>query len=167
MKTKTIYIFLLIMLVAGTFLTLANEILPDNSVAQYSNDEKNAYAGTILINDGSKTKNVSYEASGYCYKVVDGDTIWVEGVGKIRLVGVNTPERNEPGFTEAKDFVTEKCLYKTVYLDIDDKKNKDRYNRTLAVVYTEDINLNKVLIQNGLGEIMFIPPSEFPKGLGT
>lgn len=60
--------------------------------------------------NGTAEKESSYEASGYCYHVVDGDTIDVEGVGRIRLVGVNTPERGEPGYREATDFVKSMCL---------------------------------------------------------
>ena len=104
------------------------------------------------------------QASGKCYKVVDGDTIWVEGIGKIRFVQVNTPERGEPGYHEAKDYVKEKCLGKTVYLDIDDKKHYDKYNRTLAIVYTENLDINRELLNENLAEIMYIPPSEFAKG---
>ncbi|HHW16236.1 MAG TPA: thermonuclease family protein [Methanothermobacter sp.] len=103
----------------------------------------------------------TYETSGYCYHVVDGDTIDVEGVGRIRLVGVNTPERGQPGYQEAKDFVEEMCLGKTVYLDIDDAENYDKYGRVLAVVYVDGMNLNRELLRRGYAEIMYIPPSEF------
>jgi micrococcal nuclease len=93
--------------------------------------------------------------------VVDGDTIDVEGVGRIRLVGVNTPERGEPGYTSATDFVKSMVEGKTVYLDIDDAKHYDKYGRTLAVVYIDDKNLNQELLENGYAEVMYIPPSEF------
>lgn len=113
---------------------------------------------------------VRHEVSGYCYKVIDGDTIRVEGIGgneKVRFVGVNTPERGEEGYYDAKDYIKEKCLYKTVYLDVDDARTHDRYNRTLAIVYDEDDeNLNQQLLEKQLGEVMYIPPSEFDKGLG-
>ncbi len=103
-----------------------------------------------------------YEASGICTKVVDGDTIWVLGVGKVRFVGVNTPEKGEPGYHEAKDFVNKLCLGKPVGLDIDNAKHYDKYNRTLAVVYLENgTNLNQLILQEGFAEIMYIPPSEF------
>lgn len=142
----------------------SKEYSNDNNTSKDSNSSNNVEAVETTIGNNS----IHYEASGYCYKVVDGDTIWVEGVGKIRFVGVNTPEKKETGYSEAKEFVKEKCLYKTVYLDIDDKKNKDKYNRTLAIVYTDKgENLNKELLQYGYGEVMYYPPSEFPKGLGV
>ncbi|MCC7553033.1 MAG: thermonuclease family protein [Methanobacteriaceae archaeon] len=160
MKRKTISIIFLALMIGGAILSISNEFIDEDVFAKNSNQ------GSILIKDSetNKTENITYEAKGKCNKVVDGDTIWVEGVGKIRLVGVNTPEKNEDGFSEAKDFVIEKCLYKTVYLDIDDKKNKDKYNRTLAIVYTNDTNINQELLEKDLGEVMYIPPSEFEKG---
>ena len=88
-------------------------------------------------------------------------TIDVEGVGRVRLVGINTPERDEPGYQNATDFVKSKVLGKTVCLDIDDMKNQDKYGRILAVIYIDDVNLNKELLKRGYAKIMYIPPSEF------
>ena len=85
----------------------------------------------------------------------------VNGVGRIRFVGINTPERGQPGYEEAKDFVKSMCLGKTVYLDIDDAKHYDKYGRVLAVVYVDNVNLNAELLKRGYAEIMYIPPSEF------
>ena len=104
---------------------------------------------------------VKYEASGYCYYVVDGDTLDVDGVGRIRLVGVNAPEVGEPGYQEAKDFVKSKCLGKVVGLDIDDAKHYDKYGRILAVVYVGNTNINAELLKKGYAKVMYIPPSEF------
>jgi len=115
----------------------------------------------ITINGSTNQTVPKYEASGYCPYVVDGDTIDVNGVGRIRFVGVNTPERGQPGYQEAKDFVKSMCLGKTVYLDIDNAKHYDKYGRVLAVVYVDNINLNAELLKRGYAEIMYIPPSEF------
>lgn len=109
----------------------------------------------------SNEENSRYEARGRCYHVVDGDTIDVEGVGRIRLVGVNTPERGEPGYQNATDYVKAMVLGKTVCLDIDDEKNYDKYGRILAVVYIDGVNLNRELLKRGYAKIMYIPPSEF------
>lgn len=101
------------------------------------------------------------EASGICTKVVDGDTIEVEGVGKVRLVGVNTPEKGQEGADTSAYFLEKLCLNKEVSLDIDDSKNSDNYGRTLAVVIVDGKNVNEMLLCEDLAEIMYIPPSEF------
>lgn len=103
----------------------------------------------------------TYDASGYCNYVVDGDTIDVQGVGRIRFVGVNTPERGQVGYQEAKDYVKSLCLGKIVNLDIDNAKYYDKYGRTLAVVYAGNTNVNAELLKRGYAEIMYIPPSQF------
>lgn len=132
-------------------------------------EDKNSSAnetGTLNITD-SKTgevKTVHYESKGQCLDVIDGDTIRVYGVGKVRLVQVDTPEKTSPDFKIAKKFVEERCLGKTVYLDIDDAEPADKYGRTLAIVYTDTEDINRELLNNDLAEILFIPPSEFEKG---
>lgn len=101
------------------------------------------------------------EFTGYCSYVTDGDTIEVDGLGKIRLVGVNTPERGQTGYICSKRFVQKLCLNKEVSLDIDDSKNTDKYGRYLAVVIVDGKSLNEMLLKEGLAEVMYIPPSEF------
>ncbi|HEX7467183.1 MAG TPA: thermonuclease family protein [Methanobacterium sp.] len=98
----------------------------------------------------------NYEVSGYCPYVVDGDTIDVEGVGGIRFVRVNTPERGQPGYQEVKDFVKTLCLGKTVGLDIDNAKHYDKHGRVLAVVYAGNTNVNSELLKKGYAEVMYI-----------
>lgn len=101
------------------------------------------------------------EFTGMCTYVTDGDTIEVDGLGKIRMVGVNTPERGVEGYICSKRFVQKLCLNKEVSLDIDDSKNTDRYGRYLAVVIVDGKNLNEMLLKEDLAEIMYMPPSEF------
>ena len=102
---------------------------------------------------------------GVVKNVVDGDTVDVSfdiyGIQRIRLVGVNTPERGEEGYEEAKEFVNMSCLWEVVKLDVDDKEQYDPYYRILAVVYANGTNLNEKLLRVGYAEIMYIPPSEF------
>ncbi len=99
--------------------------------------------------------------TGICTKVIDGDTIDIQNFGRIRFVGVNTPERGEEGYKEAKEFVKSKCLNKEVTIDVDDKKYYDKYDRVLGVVYVDGKNLNEELLKEGYAEVMYIPPSEF------
>jgi Staphylococcal nuclease homologue len=41
-----------------------------------------------------------------------------------------------------------------VSLNIDDAKKKDKYGRTLAVVYVANINLNQELLKRSYAEVM-------------
>jgi micrococcal nuclease len=152
MNKKTISLILLIVFIITTILTLANVFLEDN------NTQENQ-TGTLTI--GNRT--IHYEKAGKCVEVIDGNTIQVYGVGRVQLTQVKTPD-GEPGLSEAKNFVREKCLGKTVYLDIDDENPKDKYDRTLAIVYTDNDDINRELIENNLADVSYFVPSEFEKG---
>jgi micrococcal nuclease len=152
MNKKTISIILLIIFLITTILTLANVFLDDSSTSENQ---------TGTLNIGNRT--VHYEKAGKCLEVIDSNTIQVYGVGRVQLIQVSTPDK-EPEISQAKNFVIDKCLGKTVYLDIDDENPTDKYDRTLAIVYTNDTDINKELIDNNLAKISYFTPSEFKKG---
>ena len=92
-----------------------------------------------------------------CTRVVDGDTIVVKGIGKVRLIGVDTPETKHPRKPveyfgkEASAFTKGMVEGKKVRLEYDWQR-KDKYNRTLAYVYLEDGTFfNAELIKQGYG----------------
>lgn len=152
MNKKTISLILLIVFVITLALTVANVFLEDTNTTENQ-------TGTLTI--GNET--IHYEKSGKCLEVIDGNTIQVYGVGRVQLIQVDTPS-TEPGFSQAKKFVEEKCLGKTVYLDIDDKQPEDKYRRTLAIVYTDSDDINRELLDDGLAQASYFEPSEFEKG---
>jgi endonuclease YncB( thermonuclease family) len=75
------------------------------------------------------------EATGLVTYVADGDTFTVEGLGDVRLADINCPELDATGGPEAKEFTRSSLLNRQVYLDIDDKTEKDRYGRYVCVAY--------------------------------
>lgn len=162
MKTKNFLIILAIFILAiGAMASISayhykgtgfSHHISDSSFSNMANDD--------ILNKYNDT-DCQVEVSGLCTKVIDGDTIVVDGVGKVRFVGVNTPERGVDGYKVSKNFVSKFCKNKVVGLDIDDSKSTDKYGRTLAVVIVDGKNLNEMLLQEGLAEIMYIPPSEF------
>ena len=92
-----------------------------------------------------------------CPRVVDGDTIVVEGIGKVRLIGVDTPETKHPRKPveyfgkEASAFTRKMVEGKKVRLEYDWQR-KDRYGRVLAYVYLKDGTfLNAEIVKQGYG----------------
>lgn len=90
-------------------------------------------------------------------RVVDGDTIIVEGVGRVRLIGVDTPETVHPNRPveffgkEASAFAKGLLEGKRVRLEYDQER-QDRYGRTLAYVYLDDGTfVNAEIIRRGYG----------------
>ena len=99
--------------------------------------------------------------SGIVTHVVDGDTLDINGIGRIRLVGINTPELGKPGYIEAKRFLANLSLGKVATIDVDTRHPRDKYGRVLAVVYVDGANVNAQLLNKGYAEILYIPPSKF------
>ena len=102
--------------------------------------------------------SVEIDATTVVSKVIDGDTFDTTSEGRIRLADVDTPERGESGYYEAKNFLTSLVYNKQVYLDIDDVYETDKYGRLVCVVYvshntTHFININKALLVEGYAVI--------------
>lgn len=103
------------------------------------------------------------ELAGIVTKVVDGDTLDINGT-RVRLALVDTPERGQPGFFEAKKFVESLCLGKKGELDVDNGQRRgDRYGREIGVVYCDGLNANEKLISGKFARILpeFCDISEF------
>ena len=92
-----------------------------------------------------------------CTRVVDGDTIVVEGIGKIRLIGVDTPETVHPRKPveyygkEASAFTRRMVEGKKIRLEYDEEK-RDKYDRILAYIYLPDGTfVNGEIVRRGYG----------------
>lgn len=96
-------------------------------------------------------------------RIVDGDTIYTTNY-KIRLALTNTPEKNEPGYSEATTFTARICpVGSLAVIDQDDYQLYDAYGRMLAIVYCDGKSLNAELLYNGHAEILteYCDSSEF------
>ena len=79
--------------------------------------------------------------------IIDGNTLDTS-MGRVRLFGVDTPERREQCASEATDRLRE-LAGDQVRLE-DGPRLTDRYGRRLAYVYTESgISIDAVLIREG------------------
>lgn len=102
-------------------------------------------------------------------RVIDGDTVQIEGGARVRYIGIDTPEmrfRNgtrwiyspQPFGVQAKALNEALVLGKRVRLEFDVVK-RDRYGRLLAYVYAGDIFVNRRIILEGYAMLMTIPPN--------
>jgi endonuclease YncB( thermonuclease family) len=85
-------------------------------------------------------------------RIIDGDTIVAEGDRHIRLLGINTPEKGEEYYSEAKEFLSEMVLNKTIILEYGNER-KDLYDRTLGYIYADNKNANVKLVREGLANV--------------
>lgn len=90
--------------------------------------------------------------TGKVVAVADGDTFTLLVNGnrqqKIRLHGIDCPEKRQDFGQVAKDFTSKQVFGKTITVKPTDT---DRYGRTIAIVLLPDqISLNELLLKNGL-----------------
>ena len=101
--------------------------------------------------------------TGTVTDIIDGDTIRV-GAQSIRFALASTPEPNEFGGLDAKQFVEQICpVGSDALVDEDDKQTEGSYGRIVAVIYCNGVNLNEAVIEEGHGYLdsVFCDRSEF------
>ena len=108
--------------------------------------------------DGATNDDQSLESKDEIYlvqRVIDGDTFEIEINGKkqsVRLIGIDTPERNRCFFEESTTKAKELLLNKKVKLVKDPVvSSTDQYGRWLRYAYRQDDELffNYEMIKNG------------------
>lgn len=92
-------------------------------------------------------------------KVTDGDTFVLNGGDKVRLLAIDTPEKGERYYKEAKELLQQLTDNKIVTLAYADKR-RDKYGRLLAYVYIDSTFVNKVILENGLGYLYLFKDTE-------
>ena len=86
--------------------------------------------------------------------ITDGDTIEVEMNGqcrRVRYIGINTPERDEPCSDAATDANARLVNGRMVTL-VRDVSNTDRYGRLLRYIYVGNTFDNEVQVREGYAE---------------
>ena len=107
-------------------------------------------AGTEVSTDQSHAPGVSAPSEvGTVTHVVDGDTVDVEGVGRIRVIGIDTPERGACGFESATQAMSALVLGREVTLVPGASSDADRYGRLLRYVDVGDEDSGLSLIEDG------------------
>ena len=112
------------------------------------------------------------EYTGSVSWIYDGDTLRVDGVGKVRLLGIDTPEsENSPRDTfyqkkfgigakrlravarHAKKYNIKNVKGLRIRL-ITDREKRDKYGRLLAYLYLPDGRLlNRILLERGMASV--------------
>lgn len=80
--------------------------------------------------------------------VIDGDTVELEDGRRVRLIGIDTPERGDIDADSATSLTERLVLRKSVRLEFD-RDQKDRYGRTLAFLWVDDQLVNREIIREG------------------
>ncbi|MBL4844307.1 MAG: thermonuclease family protein [Planctomycetes bacterium] len=92
-------------------------------------------------------------------RVIDGDTLVLTDGRKIRLLGINTPERGRPFKEEATDALRELTSGNKITIEYDGPKAKafGNYKRTLAYIHCKGVFVNGEIIRRGLAYVTIYP----------
>lgn len=103
----------------------------------------------ILIGDGATV-----------LRIIDGDTIDVDVNGetiRVRYIGVNTPEYDEPCF-EAASAANRALVGGRAVTLVRDVSETDPFGRRLRYVYVDGLSVNAELVRAGYAEAVEYPP---------
>lgn len=90
-------------------------------------------------------------------RALDGDTLELEDGRKVRMLGMNTPEKGKFMSKEALNF-TKTLENKTAVLFYN---KKDKYGRILGYVFFEDENFNRKILESGLAHLYYYEKDKF------
>ncbi len=127
-RKKTLVIFLLILLSGILFYDLAKDDFETGLFRKYE----------------------KYEI--FVVRVIDGDTVETNysDFKIIRLKGINTPEKDQPYFEQAKLYLESLVLNKTTEIEL---TGIDIYGRELGYLYLDRFFVNKALLEQGLAHL--------------
>lgn len=90
-------------------------------------------------------------------EVIDGDTVRLADGELVRLLGIDTPEHEEPYWEEATTFLSDLVNNREVNLTFDYTR-RDHYRRLLGYLWLGDTLVNLLMIRAGLARVYAWPP---------
>lgn len=93
-------------------------------------------------------------------RVVDGDTFYCDDRTKVRLLGIDSPERGQGSTFVSASRALERWLPRgrSVVLE-GDVRSRDRYGRALAWVWAGDTLVNEAMVSAGWAVRYTLPPN--------
>jgi endonuclease YncB( thermonuclease family) len=82
-------------------------------------------------------------------EVVDGDTITMSDGSKVRLIGIDAPERGQCGHDEASAVLTQLIAGQNITLVPGARDDVDKYGRLLRYVEANGLDMNLKMIESG------------------
>lgn len=134
---KKRYILLLVVLV--TLLCVINYPFLDSALTDFLNEKE-----TIIIE-----------------RVIDGDTVVVNNKS-LRLLGINSPEKGELYYKEAKEFLEDLVLNKSLGVEI---TGQDKYYRDLVYLFDGNKNINLELVEKGFANVYILDDRKYESEL--
>ena len=132
-----------VLITVGQFYSEGAVTWPDSLMRSADGFVRSAYAQFNSQEVGDlPAEAVEYRIS----RVVDGDTVYMKDGTKVRLHGIDTPERDQPYGKQATRNL-DRLIGRTVFVV---ERDTDRYGRLVGTLYTpEGVNVNLEMVCNG------------------
>ena len=92
----------------------------------------------------------AYTLTGKVIHVTDGDTVTLmtsdHGKHRIRLYGIDTPEKKQPYGNKARQLMVKLASGKQATAKC---SGKDRYSRDICTIYIDDRDINALMVEKG------------------
>lgn len=141
-----------------------SQVSTQSSVTPKSEEKSTQENQSIQISEPVKSEPTKQQEQTYkVTKVIDGDTIQIEGAKTVRYIGIDTPETVDPRKSvqcygkEASSKNKELVEGKQVRLE-KDVSETDKYGRLLRYVYIGDTFVNDYLVRQGYAHASSYPP---------
>lgn len=136
-------------------------LLPSPSITDEPEAEQNQTIANLQVTPSQTPQTTSQTVK--VIRVIDGDTIEIEGGQRVRYIGIDTPETVDPRKPvqcfgkEASSKNKELVEGKQVKLEKDISET-DKYGRLLRYIYVGDIFVNDYLVRQGYAHASSYPP---------
>jgi micrococcal nuclease len=123
-----------------------------------------AIAVVLLFAGDALAAKPHYEITGKVVAIADGDTLTVldesKTQHKIRLAGIDAPEKGQAFGTKARESLAAKVFRQTVRVEVIDV---DRYRREVGRIYLGERFINLEMVTDGLAwrYVQYDKPGEF------
>ena len=91
----------------------------------------------VLFSVGIVEALVDVNQSGTVTTVYDGSSFGLSSGATVRLASVDTPPAGQPGYNEAKNYLTNLIQGKSVYLDVSNSTNVGSQGTLVSVVFID------------------------------
>jgi micrococcal nuclease len=109
-----------------------------------------AIAIALLSAGPARAEKPHYEISGEVVAISDGDTVTIldasKSQHKIRLAGIDAPEKKQAFGTKARENLAEKVFRRNVRVEVIDV---DRYRREVGRIFVGDRFINLEMVHDG------------------
>jgi micrococcal nuclease len=101
----------------------------------------------------------SHESALKASRIYDGDSLVLSNGQEIRLIGIDAPEKDQPGADLSRSFMEGLITGKDLRIE-KGVEEYDKYKRLLVYLYQGDTFINAEMIKNGYAVTLFIPPND-------